>query len=244
MCGRLTNKTDPSALALELGAEIPDHAWPARYNVAPTDELPTVIVLDSSRILEPLRWGLVPFWAKSASIGARMINARAETILTKPAYKESFLQRRCLVIADGFYEWRREGKQRFPRYFQVDGGAPFTLAGLWDRWRMPNGSTLRSCTIITTGANPLVAEIHERMPVILPENERDCWLESADSRELQQLLTGFPAARMSAIEVSQRVNQVGNDDPELIVPSPSNLVASEQRDRGPKAPTNLSFDFE
>lgn len=163
-----------------------------------------------------LRWGLVPFWAKDEKISYSTFNARGEEVATKPAFKEAFKARRCLVLADGFYEWKKiDAKTKQPYRFTLGNGGPFAFAGLWERWtRGPE--PIESFTIITTAANELVAEIHYRMPVILDPSDYDTWLRAKDPAEAQSLLKPFPADRMKAYPVSSRVGNVKNNDPQLI----------------------------
>jgi putative SOS response-associated peptidase YedK len=168
-----------------------------------------------------LRWGLIPSWAKDPSIGARMINARAETLAEKPAFRSAFRKRRCLVAADGFYEWQKRGvgpKQPY-RIARRDGG-PFAFAGLWERWRDPaEGRDVESCTIVTTGANELLSPIHHRMPVILAPASYGLWLDpGAELDRVQELLAGDPGVDLLASAISTRVNKVANDDPEVLLP--------------------------
>ena len=170
----------------------------------------------------PARGGLIPPWDKDTKLAYSTINARADTVATKPAFRSAFKKRRCLVIADGYYEWLREGKAKLPYYYEVDGGKPFALAGLWESWRPPgsDGDGLESCSLITTEANELQSQIHDRMPVILDEADYDTWLDpTVDDREmLERLLVPFPADRMTARPVSQYVNNARHEGPECIGP--------------------------
>jgi putative SOS response-associated peptidase YedK len=172
------------------------------------------------------RWGLVPYWAEDVKIGNRLINARAETIERTPAFREAYRRRRCLVPADGFFEWRKEGKTRQPLLIRRKDQAPFAFAGLWERWRQPDGQILRSCSIVTCPANALVAAVHDRMPVILDPGDFERWLdpEATDGRTL---LHPCPDDWLEAYEVSPRVNSPANDDPECITPLAER--AAEQR---------------
>ncbi len=219
MCGRFTLRTSGAALAEQFQlAEVPDLA--PHYNIAPTQEVAVIRATAAGRKLDFLRWGLIPAWAKDPSIGARMINARAETVAEKPAFRTAFKQRRCLVIADGFYEWQGTGKQKQPFYFQVDGGQAFAFAGLWETWKNPEGQLVETCTVLTTEANELVRPVHERMPVILPADAYAPWLDPQlhDVGALQQLLRAYPPQEMNAYPVGTRVNRVTHDDAACIAP--------------------------
>ncbi len=208
-------------------------AIPPRYNVAPQQAVPAVTAAGpkGERLLELCRWGLVPSWAKDPAIGNKMINARAETVAEKPAFRSALTRRRCLIPADGFYEWDKAGGTRQPFHFRLKrkGGneaeaeeeAPlFALAGLWEEWEAPDGSPLRTCTIITTTPNAVVAPYHDRMPVILrPENEA-LWMDPTVRRAdvLLPLLAPYPEEEMEAFAVSRKVNTPANDSPDLIEP--------------------------
>ncbi len=219
MCGRFTVTTPVEDLVREFGLEPPAEPLPPRFNVAPTQPVPA-IVSDAPRQLSLLRWGLVPSWASDVSIGNRLINARAESLAEKPAFRKALEKRRCLVLADGFFEWRKEGKKRFPIWLRRADHRPFAFAGLWEVWRAPDGSWLRTCTIVTVPANSLVAPIHDRMPAILPPDRFDRWL-AAPTEEALPLLVPFPAGEMEALPVSSRVNSPAYDDPACIEPAPS-----------------------
>jgi putative SOS response-associated peptidase YedK len=174
-----------------------------------------------NRELKMMRWGLVPFWAKEISIGYKMINAKAETVHEKPSYRKPFKERRCLVLADGFYEWKRPDKKtKIPFLFVLKTRGPFAFAGLWDLWKNPNGEELLTFTIITTSANELMAPIHDRMPVILPQKVESRWLdpEFKDTDKLKTLLQPYPSDKMEAYEVSSIVNSPKNDTPSCIEP--------------------------
>jgi putative SOS response-associated peptidase YedK len=191
-----------------------------RFNVAPTDEVLTVTTDGHGEPRgELLRWGLVPAWAKSPSIGAKMINARVETAAEKPAYRRAFQRYRCLVIADGFYEWRRtDGSRRAFRITRADH-EPFAFAGLWAVWHGDRQQSLRSCTILTTAANAAIATLHDRMPVILTPGHEDEWLDLATPPDrLQEILAGLPARHTDLVEVGAAVNDVRNDGPECLEP--------------------------
>jgi len=163
-----------------------------------------------------MRWGLIPFWAKDANVGYKMINARAETVAEKPAYRESFKSRRCLIPADGFYEWKREGKTKQPYHFGMRDDSLFAFAGILDRWKNPQGEVIETCLVITTKPNALLADVHDRMPVILPIGHYDLWLDPGfkQTDDLKELLRPFEAELMKRYPVSTRVNLVKNDDPD------------------------------
>lgn len=217
MCGRFTLKAPPDALTRLLGAP-PPQGYRPRYNVAPTQQVLGLVAEDGRPEPRFLRWGLIPFWADDPAIGNRMINARAETVAEKPAYRNALARRRCLVVADGFYEWQKRPDGKHPMRIQLRSGEPFFFAGLWERWDR-HGDPLETCTILTTAANPLVHPIHERMPVILPRPAADRWLDPAADRDgLLSLLRPYEGADLEAYEVSTLVNSPSNDRPECIVP--------------------------
>ena len=189
------------------------------YNIAPTHNVLTVVGGESRRG-GYMRWGLIPSWAKDKSIGSRMINARAETVAEKPSFRNALRRRRCLVLADGFYEWQRVGKSKRPMRIVMRSGETFAFAGLWETWKDPEGTVIPSCTIITTTPNDLLRPIHNRMPVILPRDIEDFWLdESVDNpAALTSVLTPYPDDAMETYEVSSLVNSVANGGPEIIEP--------------------------
>jgi putative SOS response-associated peptidase YedK len=227
MCGRVVQKTplDEIRVLFETVNPVPNMA--ATYNGAPTQTLAVVrLDGDGRRSLDLLRWGLIPLWAKDKSIGPRLINAMAETVATKPAFRDAFRHRRCLVPVDFFYEWQKTGGGKQPSGKQpyaigLADGAPMALAGLWERWKDPeDGAMLQSFTVITGPPNALVAPIHNRMPIILPRESWRCWLgeERTEAGELLELLRPYPAAAMRAYPVAVRVGNVRNNDPELLEP--------------------------
>ena len=228
MCGRYVSATSPDKLAEEFHVEsIKADELPAKYNVAPTDPVYAIAISrDGLRQLGTFKWGLVPSWAKDPSIASRMINARAETVSSKPAFKRLLQKRRCILPADGFYEWqRRDGKKasKQPFFIRRADGKPLAMAGLWEVWKPradPDADWLRSATIITGEPNSLVAPLHDRMPVILPEEAWDTWLDrdNEDADALTKLLVPYPADKMIAYPVDTTVNSVKNDGPELIEP--------------------------
>lgn len=211
MCGRYELHSHPQVIALLMGLSAMPELVP-RYNIAPTQG--GLIVRageDGGREALLAHWGLIPFWAKERDMGARMINARAETLAEKPAFRQALKKRRCLVPADGFYEWQGPPGNKQPWHIGMADDAPFAMAGLWERWRDPEGGLLDSFTIITTAANEMVKRLHERMPAILAPADYAIWLDPANDAAAE-LLTPFPAEEMRAYPVSKRVNNVRNDD--------------------------------
>jgi putative SOS response-associated peptidase YedK len=223
MCGRytLTSSGEDLALAFDL-SELP--LVVPRYNMAPTQEAAVVRVLEPGgpRRLDPLKWGLIPFWAKEAAIGNKMINARAESVAEKPAYKSSFKNKRCLVAADGFYEWKKEGKAKQPYLIRRADKKPFAFAGLWSSWRNPEqgGQPVQTFTILTTSANDLMRPLHDRMPVILDRENFDLWLDPKvqDPEALQKLLVPYAVEGFEAFPVSRVVNNPANEVADCIAP--------------------------
>jgi putative SOS response-associated peptidase YedK len=219
MCGRFIQERSHTELAGIFDAEpLTDDAG-GRYNVAPTDPGSVVVERDGRRALTTYRWGLVPHWAADLSVAARHINARAETLATSHAFRDSFARRRCIVPADGFYEWRRLADRRQPFVIHRTDEAPLALAGLWSGWRDPStGDVRRTFTIVTTQANEVVAPLHDRMPVVLPRVAWATWLdtEHADMGELDALLQPAPPDHLEVFAVQPLVNNVRNDGPELV----------------------------
>jgi putative SOS response-associated peptidase YedK len=202
--------------AMHFDATPFDDDWEPRYNIAPSQSVPVIRqTADSTRKLSLLRWGLIPSWATDPSIGFRTINARSETIVVTPSFRDPFRTQRCLIPADGFYEWRRSGRAKQPFCFEVGDGEMFAFAGLWDRWTDPRGKEVESCTIITTRPNVHLTDIHDRMPVILPSGAYASWLNPAmrDASVALAWLAPFAGA-MRRLPVSTRVNLVENDDRE------------------------------
>jgi putative SOS response-associated peptidase YedK len=225
MCGRFTLHTSPEKIAEQFGlAEVPYLA--PRYNIAPTQPVGIVRLGDrgGDREWALVQWGLVPSWSKDPGIGARMINARSETAWEKPSFRAAFRRRRCLIPADGFYEWKSAGTANQPYYITVEGGTLFAFAGLWEVWIGPDGSELESCTILTTEANTTVAELHNRMPVILAADDYAEWLGArADAVgdqliALRDLMRAYPAAATTVYAVSRTVSSPRNEGPECITP--------------------------
>jgi putative SOS response-associated peptidase YedK len=217
MCGRFTLTGRPHRLRERFGLAAAPELTP-RYNIAPSQPV-LVIPNRTQRVLRPARWGLVPHWASDLSGGHKMINARAETLASRAPFRAALERRRCLIPADGFYEWKHDGKQRrAPFYVRRRDGEPFAFAGLWDVWRPRDGEPVASCTIITTAANEVVGELHDRMPVILAREAYDTWLAPAPLHAdlLQPWLVPCPAEWLEAYPVSTRVNSPDQDDAECI----------------------------
>lgn len=223
MCGRFASTTPPDALASYFDAvapDIDDDEVRADYNVAPTRDVPTVRVREGERHVDYLRWGLVPRWAKDLRIGSKMINARSETVATKNSFRSAFKKRRCLVSADGFYEWKRlDDSTKQPMFIHRVDGDPLAFAGLHERWTDAEGlREFHTCTIITTTANAMMEPIHNRMPVLLAPGDWDRWLDpdNDDVEDLERLLTPAPDSLLRAYPVSTEVNNVKNNSPALI----------------------------
>jgi putative SOS response-associated peptidase YedK len=223
MCGRFTLTVDPEAVQLQFSLESVPASFSPRYNIAPTQNV-LALTNEGSRAADMLRWGLIPSWAKDPKIGSRMINARSETLAEKPAFRSAFRRRRCVIFADGFYEWQaQDSGPKKPMYIQLHDGQPFALAGLWEVWKPADSEDwLRTCTIITTRPNDFMAPIHNRMPVILPPEVMDDWLTpgEVDPVALMPLLQPYDSAPFSAYEVSRAVNSPRNDHPDVIQPAP------------------------
>ena len=222
MCGRFVQAAEPEVYAELFSVDrIIAPLLPASYNVAPTDPVYAVVEHDGERLLTSFSWGLVPWWAEDRRIAARNINARAETVAEKPAFRDSFTGRRCLIPADGFYEWQVRPKGKLPYYVHPSGGGAMAFAGLWASWRDPDDDErVRTCTIITGEPNDTVAPIHGRMPVMMPGSAWAAWLDPAmvDAEVLLPLLTAAPADSVAVHPVSTLVNKVANNLPELIRP--------------------------
>jgi putative SOS response-associated peptidase YedK len=222
MCGRFTLATAPEIVAefFELTV-VPDLS--PRYNIAPTQAAPAVLLTPerAQRVLRPLRWGLIPGWAKDPTIGNRMINARAETAAEKPAFRSAFRQRRCLVVSDGFYEWKKGPGRKQPFYIRMRDDRPFAFAGLWEHWEADDGTGIDSCALLTTQPNDVLRAIHDRMPVILDRANYDLWLDPtmADVDRLKPLLCPYRAEEMKVYPVGTWVNSPTRDDPACIEPA-------------------------
>lgn len=221
MCGRFTLTVDPS----ELKEAFEHYTFPSqfvpRFNIAPTQPV-LAIPNDAKNAADFFVWGLIPSWAKDPSVGNKLINARGETVAEKPSFRASFKNKRCLILADGFYEWKATPgtKTKTPYFIHMKDRGAFAFAGLWDEWHSPDGGSLSTCTIITTEPNDLMSALHNRMPVILDAKDYDRWLDPAPQtpENLLPLVKPFPADRMSAYAVSTLVNKPGNDRPECVVP--------------------------
>ncbi len=218
MCGRYTLTANPKTLQAEFGIPVPENLAP-RYNIAPTQPVPVIVAENGAPRLDVFRWGLIPSWAKDPRIGNKLINARAETIAEKPSFRAAFRRRRCLIPADGFFEWQRTSRGKQPLFIHFKNRRPFAFAGLWEQWLSPDGSEILSCTIITTAPNELLKNIHNRMPVILPAESRNLWLdESQPPQNLLSLLKPYPAPEMAFYPVSKLVNSPANDNLACVEP--------------------------
>jgi putative SOS response-associated peptidase YedK len=229
MCGRFARRSTQEVLADWFGVELEDMPWFApTYNAAPQSTQPVVRLNRDSggREFALMRWGLVPFWAKDPKFGYSTINARAEEAASKPAYREALKKRRCLVPADAFYEWQRiSEKNKQPYAIALKSGEPYALAGLWETWKPQEGPALETFTILTTDPNGLMQTIHDRMPVILEQGDYERWLDPGDpARPPVDMLRPYPAEKMRAWQVSQRVGNVRNNDPELLEPAASDKL--------------------
>lgn len=209
-------------LAEHFDAEFSEAEWEPRYNIAPTQAVPVLRQHreEPRRVLSLMRWGLVPSWAKDMSGSAAMINARSETAATKPAFRDPLRLRRCLLPADGFYEWKKQGGSRQPYCFEVNGGELFAFAGLWDGWKDGTGNWIRTCSILTTTPNAVTSSIHDRMPVIVGRDDYDLWLDPGmqNTAAFSELLKPWDAQFMRCYAVSTRINNVANDDVECTRP--------------------------
>ena len=219
MCGRFVMKTEPGQLAeffgLAAGLELP-----ARYNIAPTQVVAAVLPEGGKRVFKLLRWGLIPSWAKDIEIGSRLINARAETVFEKPAFRAAVRRRRCLVPADGFYEWGVVGDRKQPFFICMREKNLFAIAAIWEHWESPDGSQIDSCALLTTEANALMRSFHHRMPVILERGDFERWLDPAVEKKemLEDLLAPYPAERMTFYPLGRLVDNPRNDLPACMAP--------------------------
>jgi putative SOS response-associated peptidase YedK len=225
MCGRFAQRTDAKRLAKEFKVrEVPEIK--ARYNIAPTQDILSVRQMEDEREAVFLKWGLIPSWAKDVSIGAKLINARSETVTEKPSFREAFKKRRCIIPADGFYEWQRTAGKKQPYFFQMHDERPFGFAGLWEKWKGEDGQVLETCTILTTEANEVLRPVHDRMPVILHPEDYEMWLAN-DARKIdlmKELMRPYPSSEMVSHPVSTLVNNTSNVGAELLNPVQLNSV--------------------
>jgi putative SOS response-associated peptidase YedK len=222
MCGRYRLSRRKQLIA-EYFATADEVDWEPRYNLAPSQDVGIIRQdpVKPKRSFSLARWGLIPYWAKNASVGYKMINARSETAASKPAFTDAFRRRRCLLPADGFYEWQRRVKVKQPFHFGMQDDSLFAFAGLWDRWKDSLGQVVESCSILTTTPNSLLSDVHDRMPVILNPEHYDLWLDPGfrDLDSLANMLKPFDASLMKRYPVSTRVNAVTNDDAECVTPA-------------------------
>jgi putative SOS response-associated peptidase YedK len=225
MCGRFVMVSDLSVIkdAFDV-VEFSGNLKPS-YNIAPGSSVVAVIHETKKRLI-PLKWGLIPSWAKDPSIGNRLINARAETVAEKPSFRSAFKRRRCLIVANGYYEWKKTGKGKAPFYIHLKSDRPFGFAGLYDTWTSPESNMTDTCAIITTGPNELVRPVHNRMPAIVPKDQESLWLDPAvvDERQILPILKPFVNEDMEAYEVSTLVNFPGNNSPECLRPVSRGLL--------------------
>ncbi len=228
MCGRFSLSISQLELVEEFGLADLHEDYQPRYNIAPTQEV-LALVADADGDPWPvkLRWGLIPSWAQDPAIGNRMINARAETLAEKPAYRNAFAKRRCLVLADGFYEWQRVGGRKVPMRIRLASGRPFAIAGIAERWQHGRAEAVESCALVTTAANPFMQPIYDRMPVILDREERARWLDPrATSEELLQLAREGSHVDLDAYAVSTLANSPTSDGPEVIEPAENSAAST------------------
>ena len=232
MCGRYAVTTAPEAMrALFRYLEQPN--FPPRYNVAPTQPVAIVRMVEGRREFALVRWGLIPAWVKDPRGFSLLINARGESVLDKPAFRNAMKRRRCLFPADGFYEWKREGDRKQPYFVRLKSGQPMAFAGLWETWSGPNGEELETAAIVTTAASRSIAHIHDRMPVIVAPEAFDFWLDpNVDARTAAAVIAPAPDAALEAYEVSSAVNRTANDSPDLLEP----LRQPETVEAAPAAP--------
>jgi len=216
MCGRFTMHHTREQVALRFDLQTVEAAPQERFNIAPTQPVAVVREQNDERVLDALQWGLIPAWAKEPGIGNKLINARAETLAEKPSFRQALKKRRCLIPADGFYEWKKEGMARQPMHIRRTDSDLFTFAGLWEEWKAEDGRPLRTCTIITVAPNEVPLPIHDRMPAILRPEDEAAWLTETDTGLLLSLLRPYPAEQMEAFAVSKKVNVPTIDDPALL----------------------------
>ncbi|SHN23410.1 Putative SOS response-associated peptidase YedK [Cyclobacterium lianum] len=221
MCGRYSEKQDLKKVEDQLKLRLSEKAkdWKPSFNIAPS-QLAPVVTSDDPDLMDVFHFGLVPHWAKDKKVGYKMINARSETLLEKPSYKPLVINnKRCLVLADSFFEWKKEGKEKQPFRIYIPDREVFFFAGLWSSWKDPEGETYNSFSIITTAPNNLMEKIHDRMPVILTREEEKLWLDpDQNPKDLLKLLNAYPADSMEAYEISKEVNKPGNNHPGILDP--------------------------
>jgi putative SOS response-associated peptidase YedK len=222
MCGRFRLSRHKEILAEYFGMDFDALEWHPRYNIAPTQQVPVITQDGEVRKVSLMRWGLVPSWSADLSGGAGMINARSETAAEKPSFREAMQRRRCLIPADAFYEWQRSTSAKQPFCIEVGDAELFAFAGLWDSWQGPDGKPVETCTILTTTANEAIADVHDRMPVILPREKFERWLDSRmqDAEEAAKMLGPYDVGRTNRHPVGTSVNRVANDGPECSAPTP------------------------
>jgi len=217
MCGRYALKTPVSKLVSHFDLDEAVDVVP-RYNIAPGTDIPTIRHSpEGKRVMHLLHWGLVPHWAKDPGIGAKLSNARGETVADKPSFRDAFKRRRCLVPADGFYEWKTEGRQKQPYYFSMKTGEPFALGGVWESWRAPDGRILRTCCLITTEPNEIMLPVHDRMPVIVSPDDCEAWL-TGEVDDVLDLVRPYPTDEMQTWAVSKRVSRSSEEGADLVLP--------------------------
>jgi putative SOS response-associated peptidase YedK len=218
MCGRYSLASDYDIIQHRFSIDAKNLPYKQRYNIAPTQDVLTVTRTGNRNNAQFMKWGLIPSWSKDSKIGSRMINARAESLLKRRSFQKAFQYQRCLVVADGFFEWRRVGKLRIPIRIILKNAEPFGFAGLWESWKSPEGERIESCTIITTVPNNTMELIHDRMPVILTKGAEEQWLSSTNvnTAELSELLVPYPSSNMETFTISGLVNNYANDIPEVI----------------------------
>ena len=200
MCGRFVLVTDLKNIQKNFNIQEVFCQYQPSWNIAPSQLIPAIIHHDGKNLLVCFRWGLIPSWSRDPSIAEKMFNARAETVDKKPSFRDAFKKRRCLIVADGFYEWKKEGNKKMPLYYYLKSGRPFGFAGLYEKWLSPEKKEINTCTIITTAANELIAPVHDRMPVILSHDQEKVWLtgDAAHIEDLKSILKPYPAEEMSS----------------------------------------------
>jgi putative SOS response-associated peptidase YedK len=211
--------------------------WPARFNLAPTQDV--ACVLDAGGVVQRMRWGLVPSWAKDVAIGSRLINARSETVKEKPAFRAAIKRRRCLILADGFYEWKGSAGAKVPMYIRFKNDRPMGMAGIWESWQDDRGNELRTTAVLTCGPNELMREIHDRMPVIVPEERWKEWVEVDERKEVEDFFRSYSADEMIATAVGREVNRVGNEGPGLIEPAREEALPETMGERAGAIPKRV-----